>query len=342
MKAILKARPEKGLVIGDVPKPAPGPGEVLIKVQRGAICGTDLHISKWDAWAQGRIKPPLVIGHEFSGVVEELGPGVSNIKAGDKVSAEGHLVCGSCRPCRTNRAHICQNTKIIGIDVAGAFAEWIAMPAANVWKIDYDVSIDVAAVHDPLGNAFHTALIEPVEGEAVLIEGCGPIGLFAVQIAKAAGARQIFAVDLNDKRLALARAFGAAHALHAQRDPVDKIVREATGGEGPSVVMEMSGHPAAVRQGFSLVANGGNVRLLGIPSSEVPLDLAAAVIFKGVTVHGIIGRRMYETWKQMRAYLKEKRIDPELVITHRLPYTEIEKGLALIESGEAGKIVLNF
>ncbi len=342
MKAILKRDAAPGLTIGDVPKPSPGPGEVLIRVLRGAICGTDLHIYKWDAWAQGRVRPPLVLGHEFSGRVDTLGAGVTGFKAGELVSAEGHIVCGACTPCRTNRAHICGNTKIIGVDVAGAFAEWIVMPATNVWRIDYDITPDVAAIHDPLGNAFHTTLVEPVEGKSVLVEGCGPIGLFAVQIARASGASAIFAVDVNAKRLALARSFGATHVLDAARDNVEAVVREKTGGAGADVVLEMSGNPAAVRQGLQLAANGASVRLLGIPSSDVPIDLAGTVIFKGITIHGIIGRRMYETWHQMRAYLKEKRIDPSPAITHRLHYTEIEKAMSLIQGGDAGKIVLQF
>lgn len=342
MRAILKARPDRGLAIGEVPDPPPpGPGEVLIRVERGAICGTDLHIYKWDAWARGRIKPPLVVGHEFAGRVAAVGEGVSGFTTGQKVSAEGHLVCGICALCRSGRAHICPKTRIIGVDVAGAFAEFIAMPAENVWRIDEEVSIDVAAIHDPLGNAFHATLVAPVAGKSVLVEGCGPIGLFAIQIARAAGAAAVFAVDVNDKRLGLARDMGATRVLNAMRDPVEEAVRRETDG-GVDVVLEMSGHPAAVRQGFALVANGGDVRLLGIPASEVPLDLAHAIIFKGITVYGIIGRRMYETWEQMRRYLREKRIDPTPVITHRLPYTEIEKGLSLIESGEAGKVVLIF
>lgn len=341
MKAILKPSAAPGLVIGDVPKPSPGPGEVLIKVERGAICGTDLHIYKWDAWAQGRIKPPLVIGHEFSGRVDGVGAGVTGFKTGELVSAEGHLVCGACPPCRTGRAHICERTRIIGVDVAGAFAEWIVMPAANVWRIDYDVTADVAAIHDPLGNAFHTTLVEPVEGKSVLVEGCGPIGLFAIQVAKASGASAVFAVDVNERRLALARSFGATHVLNAAKDNVETFVRGKVPA-GVDVLLEMSGSAAAIRQGLSLCANGASVRLLGIPSGDVPIDLAGSVIFKGITIHGIIGRRMYETWSQMRAYLQERRIDPSLAITHRLPYTEIEKAMSLIQGGDAGKIVLQF
>lgn len=342
MKAILKAKAEKGFVIGEVPKPVPKAGEVLIRVRRGAICGTDLHIHEWDAWAQHRIKPPLVIGHEFAGEVAELGPGVHGFKPGDVVSAEGHIVCGICELCRTGRAHICRETKIIGVDIAGAFAEYISMPATNVWRIDYDIPIEVAAIHDPLGNAFHTALVSPVDGRSVLVEGCGPIGLMAIQVAKASGAERIFAVDVNDRRLELARRFGASEALHAARDPVERIILEQTRGAGPIVVMEMSGNPAAIRQGFNLVANGGDVRLLGIPSAEVPLNLSETIIFKGITVHGIIGRKMYSTWEQMRAYLKSGRIDPAPIITHKLPYAEIAKAMELIRQGDAGKIVLDF
>lgn len=342
MKAIVKARPGKGMVVKEVPDPKPGPNDVLIRVRAGSICGTDAHIYHWDAWAQGRIKPPLVIGHEFAGEVASVGREVVGFRKGDRVSAEGHLVCGICPMCRTGQGHICQETRIIGVDVDGAWAEYIAMPAANVWKLDQKMPWEVATLHDAMGNAFHTVLPADVPGKTVLIQGCGPIGCFAVGIAKAAGASRILAADINPKRLALAERMGADVLLKAGKDDVVAKARSLTGGYGVDVVCEMSGAAAAIRQAVQAVRNGGRVRLLGIPTGEVALRLAEDVIFKGISLEGVIGRRMYDTWFQMRAFLASGRFDPAPVITHRLPYREFERGLEAIADGTAGKVVLLF
>jgi threonine 3-dehydrogenase len=342
MKAIFKKRPEPGFVLGDAPEPKIGPHEVLIQVRAGSVCGTDAHIYHWDAWARNRIRPPLIIGHEFAGTVAEVGSEVSNVRPGDTVSAEGHIVCGACRLCRTGQAHICRDCRIIGVDRDGAFAERIAMPAGNVWKIDYDISIEVAAMHDALGNAFHATLVAPVSGKTVLVQGCGPIGLFCVGIAKASGASWIAATDLNPFRLELARKMGAHRTIDPNREDPAEIIRKETDRLGVDVVLEMSGNPKAIRQGFQVVTNGGSVSLLGIPSDEITLDLARDVIFKGITVHGIIGRKMYETWHQIRAFLSSGLFDPRPVITDRIPYTEYDAGMQAIKNGSAGKVVLLF
>lgn len=342
VKAIVKARPGPGMVVQDMPDPKPGPLDVLIRVRTGSICGTDAHIFQWDAWAQGRIKPPRIIGHEFAGEVAEVGREVKGFRKGDPVSAEGHLVCGTCELCRSGQGHICPSTRIIGVDVHGAWAEYIAMPVSNVWKLDQAMPWEVATLHDAMGNAFHTVMPAEVSGKTVLIQGCGPIGCFAAGVAKAAGASSIIAVDLNPRRLALAERMGAQVLLNAKTEDVVGKVRELTGGLGVDVVCEMSGAPAAIRQAIQAVRNGGRVRLLGIPPGEVPLRLAEDVIFKGITIEGVIGRRMYETWHQMREYLGSGKFDPTPVITHRIPYTEFDAGLAAIADGTAGKVVLFF
>ena len=341
MKAIVKARPDKGMVVQDMPEPKVGPGDVLIRVKAGSVCGTDAHIFQWDAWAQGRIKPPLIIGHEFAGEVAEVGKNVKRFKKGDHVSAEGHLVCGVCPRCKAGDGHICPETKIIGVDVHGAWAEYIAMPESNVWMLDKSMPWEVASLHDAMGNAFHTVMPADVKGKSVLIQGCGPIGCFSAGVARMAGAAQIIAADLNQKRLGLAERMGAKVLLNAKTEDVVKKAKELTGGHGVDVVLEMSGSAAALRQSCQAVRNGGRIRLLGIPTGEVTLRLAEEVIFKGISLEGVIGRRMYETWDQMRDFLK-RGFDPSPVITHRLPYTEFGRGLEAIADGTAGKVVLGF
>src|SRR5437763_12930969 len=339
MQAIVKEKRAPGLTVKSVPKPTPGPGEVLIAVRHAGVCGTDLHIADWDAWAQGRIKPPIVIGHEFAGEIESVGDGVMGLRAGHLVTAEGHIVCGHCLQCRTGNSHICKNTRIIGVDRDGAFAEYIAMPATNVLPLD-GVPTTVGAIMDPMGNAFHAVLTADVQGSSVFVVGCGPIGCFAVGIARAAGATTVIASDVNEKRLALARRMGAHVTINAATDDVVRTVLDATGGEGADVVCEMSGVPSALHQAFAAVRLGGRVQLLGIPNGEVPVDFASEIIFKGVTVHGVIGRRMYETWHQMRRYLTAGLLDPRPVITHQFPLAKIDEALAAIRAGDAGKIIL--
>ncbi|MBI3097506.1 MAG: L-threonine 3-dehydrogenase [Planctomycetes bacterium] len=342
MRAIRKNEAGPGLSLVDVPVPRIGPDEVLIRVAAAGICGTDAHIYQWDSWAQGRIRPPLVLGHEFAGRIVELGSAVRGYAKGDRVSAEGHLACGVCPLCRTGQAHICPSMKIIGVDVDGAFAEFAKMPASNLWKIDDGIPDEVAAIHDPLGNAFHTTMAAPVAGRTVLILGCGPIGLFACGIARASGAVRVIASDLNDARLQIARKMGAHVVVNGSREDLAGLVRRETEGLGVDVALEMSGAPPAIVQALSLVRNGGDVQLLGLPNGAVLVNLAEDVIFKGITVRGILGRRMYDTWYQVRGFLRAGLLDPQPVITHRAPFTEFERALQDLIAGKAGKIVLTF
>lgn len=339
MQAIVKEGRGPGLKVKAVPKPAPGPGEVLIAVRHAGVCGTDLHIADWDPWAQGRIRPPLVVGHEFAGEIVATGEGVAELTPGQTVTAEGHLVCGHCLQCRTGNAHICRNTRIIGVDRDGAFAEFVVMPETNVLTLD-GIPTEVGAIMDPLGNAFHTVLTAEIPGSTVFVVGCGPIGCFAVGVARAAGAAKVIASDVNPKRLALAERMGAQVLINAARDDVVGVVLAETGGEGADVVCEMSGVPSALTQALRTVRMGGRVQLLGLPPGEVTLDLAGDVIFKGITLYGVIGRRMYETWNQMRRFLSTGMLDPRPVITHRFPLARIDEALAAIRSGDAGKVIL--
>lgn len=339
MQAIVKEKRAPGLTVATVPKPSPGPGEVVIAVRHAGVCGTDVHIADWDAWASSRIRPPVVVGHEFAGEIVAVGDGVAGLNAGELVTAEGHIVCGHCLQCRTGNGHICKNTRIIGVDRDGAFAEYIAMPATNVLPLD-GIPTTVGAVMDPMGNAFHTVLTADIPGNSVFVVGCGPIGCFAVGIARAAGAAKVIASDVNATRLALAQRMGAHVTINAARDDVVKIVRAETGGEGADVVCEMSGVPSALHQAFAAVRLGGRVQLLGIPTAQVPIDFANEIIFKGITVYGVIGRKLYDTWHQMRRYLTAGLLDPRPVITHQFPLAKIDEALAAIRAGDAGKIIL--
>jgi threonine 3-dehydrogenase len=339
MQAIVKEKRAPGLKVTTVPKPSPGPGEVLIAVRHAGVCGTDLHIADWNAWAEGRLRPPLVVGHEFAGEIVAVGGGVAELRTGQLVTAEGHIVCGHCLQCRTGNSHICKNTRIIGVDRDGAFAEYIAMPATNVLPLD-GIPTTVGAVMDPMGNAFHTVLTADIPGSSVFVVGCGPIGCFAVGIARAAGAAKVIASDVNATRLALAKRMGAHVTIDATRDDVVAAVLAETGGEGADVVCEMSGVPSALHQAFAAVRLGGRVQLLGIPDGQVPVDFATEIIFKGITVYGVIGRKMYDTWHQMRRYLSAGLVDPRPVITHQFPLAKIDEALAAIRSGDAGKIIL--
>ncbi|PYO43019.1 MAG: L-threonine 3-dehydrogenase [Gemmatimonadetes bacterium] len=339
MQAIVKQKRAPGLTVTSVPKPSPGPGEVLIAVRHAGVCGTDVHIADWNAWAEGRIKPPVVVGHEFAGEIVAVGDAVSELKSGQLVTAEGHIVCGHCLQCRTGNSHICRNTRIIGVDRDGAFAEYIAMPATNVLPLD-GIPTTVGAVMDPMGNAFHTVLSAEIPGSTVLVVGCGPIGCFAVGIARAAGAAKVIASDVNATRLELARRMGAHVTVNAATDDVVRAVLDETAGEGTDVVCEMSGVPSALHQAFAAVRMGGRVQLLGLPKGQVPIDFANEIIFKGITVYGVIGRKMYETWHQMRRYLSAGLLDPRPVITHQYPLAKIDEALAAIRSGNAGKIIL--
>jgi threonine 3-dehydrogenase len=339
MQAIVKEQRASGLKVTSVPKPSAGPSEVLIAVRHAGVCGTDLHIADWDAWAQSRIRPPVVVGHEFAGEIVAVGDGVAGLKTGQLVTAEGHIVCGHCLQCRSGNGHICQNTRIIGVDRDGAFAEYIVMPATNVFPLE-GIPTTVGAIMDPLGNAFHAVLTADIPGSSVFIVGCGPIGCFAAGVARAAGAAKVIASDVNEKRLELARCMGVHVTINAARDDVVEAVLAETGGEGADVVCEMSGVASALHQAFAAVRKGGRVQLLGIPQGDVPIDFAREIIFKGITVYGVIGRRMYETWHQMRRYLSAGLLDPRPVITHQFPLAQIDEALATIRSGDAGKVVL--
>lgn len=337
MKALVKESPGPGFKLKDVPVPKIRDDEVLIRVKRAGVCGTDVHIHEWDDWARGRCKPPFVVGHEFAGEVVEVGKLVTDVAVADRVTAEGHIVDGRCPLCRTGNGHVCPHTRIIGVDRDGCFAEYIAMPATNVWHLDDNISFDVGGIHDPMGNAFHTALTADIPGSTVLVTGCGPIGLFAIGICRAAGASRVIATDVNERRLELARSMGADDAVKPQ--DAERVVRGATGGLGVDVVLEMSGVASAVHQAFALVRVGGRVQMLGIPAKPMELNLATEIIFKGITIYGVVGRKMYETWIEMTQFLRSGKFDPRPVITHRYPLEAFDEAIAAIKGGEAGKVI---
>ena len=321
--ALVKPGPGPGFTLAEVPIPSIGPTDVLIHVEKAGLCGTDYHIYAWDAWAQHRIKPPLVVGHEFMGTVAAIGDAVTSVRVGERVSAEGHIADLTCLLCRTGNAHICERVKIIGVDRDGAFAEYISIPEYNVWRLDPAIPDEYAAVFDPLGNAVHTVMAAGVSVKSVAITGVGSIGLMAIPVARAAGASFVYAIDVNPAKLELAQRLGAdATFLSSRPDLVDEIKRR-TRGDGVDVLLEMSGSGAAIDLGLQLVRNGGTAALLGIPSDSVNLNLAERIIFKGLTVLGINGRRMFETWYQTEALVKSGRVDLRSIITHVLPYRRV-------------------
>ena len=340
MHALVKPSAAPGMAMREVPIPTLGPDDVLIAVETASVCGTDLHIFQWDPWAQHRIKPPYIPGHEFSGTVVSIGQNVKNISLGDFVSAEMHVACGHCLQCRTGAAHVCQFVKILGVDADGAFADYVRIPASNVWKLDPAIPRDWGSLFDPFGNAVHTVLSGPIAAQTVLVTGCGPIGLFSIAVAKACGAARVFAIEPNAGRRALAERMGADLLLDPTDPATEALIKTTTGNAGVDVLLEMSGHPEAIRQGFRLLRNGGWAGLLGLPSQPVTLELADAIIFKGATVYGINGRKMYETWLQSEALLRTGRIDLNPVITHRLPLADFDRAMHLLASGEASKILL--
>jgi threonine 3-dehydrogenase len=341
MRALRKTRGGPGFQLERVPVPPVGPNDVLIRVGSVGLCGTDQHIYSWDHWAERRVKPPLTIGHEFMGRVASVGAAVKAVQVGDRVSAEGHIACGICRLCRTGEAHICEHVKIIGVDTDGAFADYIRMPESNVWKLDPSIPDSWAAVFDPLGNAVHTVMAAGVSVKSVVITGVGSIGLMAIPVARAAGAATVFAVDVNPQKLELAKRVGADATFSAtQPDLVDDIIRR-TGGDGVDVLLEMSGSGQAIDNGLAMVRNGGVAALLGIPSDEVEINLAERIIFKGLTVLGINGRRMFETWYETQALVTSGRVDLTPIITHEMRFEDFDAAFALMKSGEAAKIVLS-
>jgi threonine 3-dehydrogenase len=340
MRALVKEAPGPGLVLTDVARPVIGSTDVLIRVRMAGICGTDGHIWNWDKWAQSRIHPPLVIGHEFMGEVEEIGAGVRAVAVGDRVSAEGHISCGVCLLCRTGQAYICEHVKIIGVDRDGCFADLIAMPEQNVWKLDPAVPDTWAAVFDPLGNAVHTVMAAGVSTKSVVITGVGSIGLMAIPVARAAGATKVIAVDINPEKLRLASTLGADLTFDAGSPTLARDVSDATNGDGADVLLEMSGSGSAINLGLSLVRNGGRAALLGLPSDNVNLNLAENIIFKGLTVLGINGRKMFETWYQTQALVVAGRVDLTPIITHVLPMADFRRCFELLREGKAAKIVM--
>jgi len=340
MRALVKSRAERGIWLEDVDKPKAGPNDVLIEVHRAAICGTDLHIYQWDAWARKTIPVPLAIGHEFSGEIVACGSEVRGFGVGDRVSAEGHIICGFCRNCRAGRRHLCMNTAGVGVNRPGAFAEYISVPAFNVFKLPGTIGDDMAAILDPLGNATHAALSFDLVGEDVLITGAGPIGVMAAAIARYAGARHIVVTDVNDYRLELARGMGASKALNVTRETLDETMNELGMEEGFDVGMEMSGNPDAFRDMLRTMHHGGKVAILGIPPEETRIDWNQ-VIFKGLVIKGIYGREMFETWYKMASMLQSG-LEVESVITHHFGFDEFQAAFELMESGQSGKVILHW
>jgi threonine 3-dehydrogenase len=342
MRALVKETAGPGIVLREVPVPACGPSEALIRVHHAGVCGTDLHIWEWDSWASQRLRPPVIVGHEFAGAIAQLGSeadAAGLLAVGDLVTAEGHIVCGHCLQCRLGAAHLCRRTQIIGVDRDGAFADYIVMPASNVMKLD-GIPTEIGAIMDPMGNAVHTVLEAEVPGSTVLVLGCGPIGCFAIGVARAAGASLVIASDLNSKRLELARAMGAQVTLNPKSDDVVARVLELTGGDGVDLVCEMSGHPSGHAQALAAARMGGRVNLLGTPSRNTEVDFARDIIFKGLTLYGVTGRKMYQTWHQMLRFLRAGQVNPRPVITHRFPLEQIADAIQVIKDGQAGKVIL--
>ena len=340
MLAVVKPDPAPGAEIRQVKVPEIGLSDVLVKVDVASVCGTDLHIYNWDPWAQNRIHPPLIPGHEFCGHVAAVGKEVTTVKEGDFVSAEMHVACGKCLQCRTGEAHICQHVKIIGVDANGAFAEYVVIPESNIWKLDPSIPKEYASILDPLGNAVHTVLAGDIAAKTVAITGTGPIGLFSIAVARACGATQVFAIETNKYRREIAKQMKADFVIDPTVEDAKQIVLDATEGIGVDVVLEMAGHPSAIRTGFDILRRGGRISLLGIPSRPISLDFADDIIFKGATIQGINGRKMYQTWYQMTALLKAGKLDLHPVITDRLAMKDFNKGMERLKTGEASKILL--
>lgn len=342
MKGITKVKPEKGLDILEYDVPELGYDEVLIKIRKAGICGTDMHIYNYDRWAETRLKLPFIAGHEFVGDVVDVGTGVKNIKKGERVSAEGHIICGACRFCRTGQGHICQNTKIIGVDINGCFADYIKMPEGNLWPVSEKIPDKFAAIFDPLGNAMHTITSGDISSKSVLISGAGAIGLFAIPLAKYMGANSVIVVEPNEYKYNLAKKVGADHVLKPQDKNIKEAVYDLTDGLGPEVVLEMSGNANGIRFAFDVIRNGGTYVMLGISSADVTINWAKDVIFKCTTIVGVSGRRMYDTWYKCNDFLEKHHdlIDP--IITDEIDYKDYQKGFDDMNTGNTGKIILNF
>ncbi|MGR3318228.1 MAG: L-threonine 3-dehydrogenase [Candidatus Anammoxibacter sp.] len=340
MKALVKKRAESGLWLEEVPIPEVGKNEVLIRIEKASICGTDVHIYNWDKWAQKTISTPLIIGHEFVGLVADVGANVHDFHKDDIVSGEGHLVCGHCRNCLAGRRHLCMKTSAIGINRNGAFAEYLCIPVQNVWYCDQNIPKDVISCFDPLGNAVHTCLSFDVLGEDVLITGAGPIGIMAAAVAKHAGARYIVITDVNPYRLELARKVGVTRAIDATTQRIEDVIKELGMKEGFDVGLEMSGNADALKSMFQNMCHGGKIALLGIQQSDIVIDWDR-IVFNGLTIKGIYGREMYETWYKMTSMIQTG-LDISPIITHRLKYSSFEEGFEAMMSGESGKVILDW
>jgi len=342
MNALVKTAPTPGLTLQEVPDPRPAEGDVVVRVRATSLCGTDAHIYRWDEWAQSRVHPPRIIGHEMCGEVAAVGRGVVSVAVGDYVAVESHLTCGICFQCRTGQAHVCRRYRLLGVDVDGSYAEYVLLPERVLWKTSREIPPEIACVQEPLGNAVDAALAEDLSGQSVLITGCGPTGLFAAAVARVAGAAVIIASDVSDYRLGLAKQLGVDHVLNAKTDApaaISAAILDLTGGEGVDAALEMSGDPAALHQAFRSVKNGGRVTLFGIPTGSVCFDLPNEIIFKGIRVYGVTGRRLFGTWYRLAGLFKAG-LDIRPVITHRFPLTDYATGFDLIQSGQCGKIVL--
>lgn len=340
MKALLKAKPEPGIWMDWVPVPEPGPTDVLIKIHKTAICGTDLHIYKWDAWAQKTIPVPMVVGHEFSGEIVEVGSAAAMFKVGQRVSGEGHIVCGFCRNCRAGRGHLCRNTVGVGVNRPGAFAEYLCIPERNVYPLPDDVSDEIAAIFDPFGNAVHTALSFDVVGEDVLVTGAGPIGIMGALVVQEIGARKVVITDINPARLEMARRMGVKHAVDVSKEDLEEVMRDIGMREGFDVGLEMSGAADAFRTMIHVMNNGGKVAILGIAPAAFEIDWNE-VIFKMLTLKGIYGREIFETWYKMTT-LVQGRIDLSGIVTHRLDIDDFQAGFDAMVAGTAGKVVFDW
>jgi len=341
VQAIAKVRPEPGVEIVEAPDPTPGPGEVKLKLEAASVCGTDLHIWKWDAWSAGRIRPPRIIGHEFCGTIVELGEGVEGLSVGQYVSTESHATCGHCRQCRAGQREVCANTSILGVDIDGGFRPYATIPASCAMPTDRRVPPHLAAFQDALGNAVHTVSDGPVEGQTVLITGMGPIGLFAVTVAKAMGAARVVATEISPYRTELAHAVGVDRVIDpTKEDARAELAREFPGGV--DATLEMSGHPTSLALAVEATRPGGRLSCLGVYGEARQTIDMNAVIFKGINLHGIVGRRLPETWNLMRELFEAGRLNLEPVVTHRMHYTEFERAMELMAAGKAGKVVFDF
>ena len=340
MKALVKHSPKKGIWMEDVPDPKCGPGEVRIRITHTAICGTDKHIFEWDEWAQNNLKLPLIVGHEFCGIIDEVGPHVTHYKVGDRVSGEGHITCGNCRNCRAGKKHLCPETIGVGVHRDGAFAEYLVIPESNVWPLHEDIPSEIAAFFDPLGNAVHTALAFNITGEDILICGAGPIGMMAAAICKFSGSRNIVVTDINDYRLNLAKDLGATRTVNPRKEDIGSVFEELGISHGFDVGLEMSGNPDAFNQMISLMYNGGNIALLGLLPNSTKVDWNK-VIFKGLNIKGIYGREMYDTWYKMTQMIRSG-LSVSKVLTHHYKIDDFQEAFKVIESGNCGKVVLEW